>query len=316
VLLTRLSQHQNAKTYGVTEAMITNAQFPERVLIECAKAAASEKTATTDRQLIIDGLGFVLAHIAGGPVVALLKAADQLRVSPTDEAQVVFELLVHHAEIHTQGIEAAMVEALDGLSTELAQRMLGALTATRTPQAIAILKPLLNSRNPALKCEAAALLSDSPDNLGKQLGSLLGSSDPMARAAAISTMLRHQVRSAGPWLIRAIESEGFKGRDTQEHGQVFDALYALTGNRAEAVLLRIVKNHGMLPDEKLDRMRMAASNTLGKYANSPSPIEALEDATRRRPWNTQALRIAAGAAVEAISARMRGEVPVEGGPGG
>ncbi len=314
VLITRLKRHQNAQTYGVTDAMISNAQFPERVLVECAKAAAAEKTSTTDRQRIIDGLRFVLSTIDGGPVVALLKAADQIRLSPTDEAKQVFNMLVQHVEHHHQGNEAALVELLDELSTELAQRMLGAITATGTPQALAILKPLLNSRNPALKCEAAALLSDSADALGKQLGALLGSSDPTARSAAVGTMLRHRVLAAAPWLVRATEAESFKGRDGEEQQLMFNALYTLNPAHAESVLLRVVKQHGMLPDERLDRMRIAAANVLGKFAKSATPIESLEDATRRRPWNTQALRISAGAAVEAISARMRGDV-ASGGPG-
>jgi serine/threonine protein kinase len=315
VLMSRLESHQNAQTYGVTDAMITRAQFTERVLVECAKAAASEKTSGTDRQLIIEGLRFVLAHIDGGPVVAMLEAADEIRASTTEESDEVYELLVQHAENNTGGRETELVEVLDELSTELAQRMLGALTASRTPQAIAILKPLLTSRNPALKCEATALLSSSPEDLAKLLGNTLASSDPSAREAAVSTMLRHNVHAAAPWLIRTIESDDFKGRDGVEQKSIFNALCKLNPSRAESVLARIVKQHGMLPDDRLDQMRIAAANALGQHASSTAPIEALEDATRRRPWNTQALRIAAGAAVESISARMRGEVAAGGRPG-
>lgn len=315
VLLDRLATHQQAQTYGVTEALITNALFPARVLVEGAKAAAAEKTASTDRQLIIDGLKFVLAHIEGGPVIELLRAADEIQSSPTDEAPLVFEMLVQHAELNTSGREAQMVELLDHLTTDLAQRMLGAITATRTPQAIAILKPLLSSKNPALKCEASALMSDSADNLGKQLGHMLSSPDYNSRNAAISTMLRHQVAAAAPWLVRAIEAEAFKAHENDEQQKTFDALYSLSPGRAEGVLVRIMKQHGMLADDKVERMRIAAANVLAQRASSPAPIEALEDATRRRPWNTQGLRIAAGAAVESISARLRGEVVAGGVPG-
>lgn len=315
VLLARLATHRDAQTYGVTEALITNALFPARVIVEGAKAAAAEKTPQNDRLAIMQGLEFVLAHIDGGPIIELLRAADEIQTSPTDEAPRVFELLVQHAELHTSGREAQMVELLDHLSTDLAQRMLGAITASRTPQAIAILEPLLSSKNPALKCEASALMSDSAENLGKQLGHMLSSPDYNARNAAISTMLRHQVVAAGPWLVRAVEAEAFKARESDEQQKTFDALFTLIPGRAEGVLVRIVKQHGMLADDKLERMRIAAANVLGRRANSPAPIEALEDATRRRPWNTQGLRIAAGAAVESISARLRGEVVAGGHPG-
>ncbi len=314
VLLDRLAAHQQAQSYGVHEAMLTNALFPERVLVETAKAAASEKTSSTERQVILGGLRFVLAHVDGGPIVALLRAANELATSGTDEAHDVFETLVQHAELHTHGVEAETVAALDDLSTDLAQRMLGALTASRSPQAMALLRPLLSSKNPALRCEASALVSSSPDELGKQLGHMLTSPDYNTRNAALGTMLRHQVRAAAPWLTRIVESDAFKQREVDEIEKTLDALCVLQPGRSDPLLIRIVKQHGMLADDKVERLRIAAARVLGKHATSQAPFEALEDATRRRPWNTQSLRVAAGAAIETISARLRGEVAAGGQP--
>jgi HEAT repeat protein len=169
-----------------------------------------------------------------------------------------------------------------------------------------MLKPLLMSRNPALRCEATALLTTSPEVLGKQLVRLLESNDAALRDSAITTMLRHQVRPAGPGLVHLIESEGFMDRPVGEQERIFDTLYTLNPPRAESLLSSIVQQHGMLADDRVDRTRAAAASSLGKFADSANPLDALENAARRRPWNTQALRMAAGAAAEAITARLRG----------
>jgi hypothetical protein len=315
VLLSRLSTHDQARMYKVTPDLVTSALFPPKVVSELCRAASAENTSSVLRRNILIGLTKVLEHSASLSVVELLRTANELASQPTDEAAHMVEMLVAHAESHTAGQEAEIVAVLDSLAPLLAQRMLTALTAagtprtpgtaTRSPAAIAILKPLLKSHHPTLRCEATALLSESPDALGRQLTHYLGSTDAALRSAALSTMMTHQVRSAGPGLVGVIEAESFKQRTPEEQEQMLDTLYALNPSRSEPLLIKLVEQHGMLADQRLEKVRIAAARVLGRRGDSNNPLDALESAARRRPWNTEALRMAAGAAAEAIMERLR-----------
>jgi serine/threonine protein kinase len=315
VLLERLASHREARRYGVSPGLITRALFPARVLCELVRAAVAPATPQHQRQHVIAGLKLALEHSEGEAAIDLLLTANEVKLtSETEEANAVFELCVAYAEAHAKGRETQMVEVLDRLAPDLAQRMLGALTASRSAQAIALLKPLLASNNPALRCEATALLSDSPDTLGKQLAHMLTTGDAPMRAAALSTTLRHPVVTAGPALVRVIESDEFRQRSAEEQEQMLDTLYALNARRAEQVLVKLLNDHGtVLADDRIERTRIAAAKVLGRRADSTAPLDALENATRRRPWNTQTLRVAAGAAAEAIGARLRGGLAASGG---
>jgi hypothetical protein len=45
---------------------------------------------------------------------------------------------------------------------------------------------------------------------------------------------------------------------------------------------------------------------LGRLADSHQPLEALENAARRRPWNTQTVRSAATQAIDTLRRRIGG----------
>ena len=203
------------------------------------------------------------------------------------------------------GRESLVIQRLDQLKPALAQRCLALVTATQNPEALALLKPLLNSSNAALRCEAAALLTPSDEQLAKLLMEWLEASDPKLRMAALTTMRHHHVRAAGPGLVKAIDAfDSFRKRPVEEQRQVFEALYALNPPRAETMLTQVVEQHGLMSDALLDRTRALAADVLGKYADNQGPVEALENAARRRPWNTPDLRRVAGKAAELVMTRL------------
>ena len=196
------------------------------------------------------------------------------------------------------------------------QEQIPDLSRRETGYQTSLLKPLLMSPNQALRCEATALLAQSPEELGKQLVRLLGSTDPLLRSAALTTMERHNVRLAGPGLVGVIEAEGFVDRPVQEQRHMFETLYALNPPRAERLLISIVGQHGLMADDKVDRVRAVAADVLGKRADSANPLDALKGAARMRPWNTQQVRMAAGHAIEAIETRLSQPKPPPSGADG
>ena len=143
-------------------------------------------------------------------------------------------LALSYVNQNIEGTQQLIINMLDQVEPTLAQRLLEMVARSIGDQANDLLKPILMSPNPALRCEATALLANKPEVLGRQLVRLLGSADPRLRSASLTTMLRHNVRQAGPGLIGVIEEEGFAARPASEKRQMFDTLYALNPRRAES----------------------------------------------------------------------------------
>lgn len=273
--------------------------FPPPILRQLLRALGVETLPVASRETIFNGLRAVLGTLDGSWFDDALAASNQLEEGES------LELVMAYVERHVAGRESYVIARLDQLKPALAQRCLALVTATRNPEALALLKPLMNSSNPALRCEAAALLTPSDEQLAKLLVEWLDANDPKLRMAALTTMRHHHVRSAGPGLVRVIEAfDGFRKRPVDEQRQVFEALYTLNPVRAEAMLIQVLDQHGLMSDALLDKTRAAAAESLGKHADNQNPIEALENAARRRPWNTPDLRRVAGKAAETLMARL------------
>ncbi len=277
---------------------ITQAMFTWTVLEQGYGFAATDDIDDEHRKVVVDGLAAITPTLAHDLVKEQLLMANDL---PEGD---LFDLAMGYVDNALPGNESIVIELLDSLGPELAQRMLASVTASRSPEAIELLKPLLMSPNQALRCEATALLAQSPEELGKQLVRLLGSSDPALRSAALTTMQRHNVRLAGPGLVGVIEAEGFVKRPLEEQRHMFETLYALNPPRAERLLVSIMGQHGLMADEAIDRVRAAAADVLGRLADSKNPLDSLKGAARVRPWNTHQVRIAASHAIETIEARL------------
>jgi hypothetical protein len=140
--------------------------------------------------------------------------------------------------------------------------------------------------------------------LAQHLVKMLNSGDPKLRMAALNTMTRHEVRVAGPALVRFVEGDTFSTREREEQAKLLEALHTLSAARAERVCVDLLEKHGMLADEALDQVRVLAAETLGRYASGQDVIQPLDNASRLRPWNTQVLRNAASAALAAVRTRM------------
>ena len=117
-------------------------------------------------------------------------------------------------------------------------------------------------------------------------------------------MQRHKTRPIGPHLVKWLERDDMMLAEADEQKLGFETLFALHPPRAESLLISIVEGHGLMADEALDKMRGIAAGVLAERADSDAALPALEAATKRRPWNTQMLRIAAGAAAERLLARL------------
>jgi len=284
---------------------VTAVMFDGGLLRELCQIADNRRPPPTDVPLddaglkrLRDGLASALAALGPKLMDERMALVNELATGP------LCELLLASIEHSIAGREAEVIPRLSQLRTAHAQRLLASIAASRTPLVLALLKPLLHSPSAALRCEATALLAASAQELSEQLLELLSSSDPQMREAAISTMVRHQVRGCGPGLVRLVESEAFNERDPGEKQQLFEALFSLNAARAEVLLSSIVEQHGLIADDRLDETRALAAAVLGVSASTSQALTALQGSARRRPWNTQALRSSATEAAEAVSRRI------------
>src|SRR6185436_567303 len=122
----------------------------------------------------------------------------------------------------------------------------------------------------------------------------------------------HQVRAAGPLLVRRVSDASFHQLPGEERREFMDALYSLHPARAETLAIEIIQKHGLLPDDALDQTRAICAELLGREGKSMEALEAVIGATRRRPWNSGQLRDAALLAAEAIAARLGKRITASG----
>ena len=298
--LQRLPQRPHWKN---DPGMLTANVFTLDSLRKLMRLQINPSAKPTERDRAAAGLRFLLKVLPASRLDDALSLANELEKGKG------FEQIIVYIERVADGNEDVIVRRLASASPALAQRLLAIISESRSPAAIERLQPLLQSNNAALRGEAIALLATSPEDLCQRLLKILNSNDAQARAAALRTMQRHQTRAIGPLLIKWLERDEMLKASREEQRLAFETLYAIHPPRAESLLIDTVERHGLMVDEELDDLRTIAATILGERADSIAPLEALEAATKRRPWNTQALRIAAGAAAEQLNRRVTERKP-------
>ncbi|HHH10469.1 MAG TPA: hypothetical protein ENK23_00115 [Sorangium sp.] len=299
-LLDGMAKRYRESRFDGTSGLLTGWMFPSPLLVQLTtQVAMSEAADPAHHDMMLQGLSRVFAALPDNRLADMLPLADKL---PPGDAR---ELVFAYVDRSLEGNEEAAVALLDKLSPTTAQRTLSALAALAEEGDATILRPLLISPNRALRCEAMALLADDKVELGRRLLRMLESSDGALRAAALTTMVNHGVRSAGPGLVGLVERNDFSKRPADEQESMFETLFQLNAARAQSLLTDVVLKHGLMADDALDTTRTAAAKLLGKHAINPDPLQALEQATRRRPWNSPSLRTVATRAMNELRNRLR-----------
>jgi eukaryotic-like serine/threonine-protein kinase len=213
--------------------------------------------------------------------------------------------LFGYLERNLPGREAEVTDRLMTFELEVARPILQILAAGKRPSATEELRRLAGCANPNLRCEATAMLATSPEQLKDELAELAESDQPELRLAALRTLAYHQVKAAGPLLVRRVQDASFHELAVDERREILAALYTLHPARAEAISMELLQKHGLITtEEPIEQTRGVAAEMLGREARSMEALSAVLSATKRRWWNSQPLRDKAMVAAEAIAARM------------
>ncbi len=208
-----------------------------------------------------------------------------------------------------------MVDKLVALDLDSARPILKALAASRRPAALDALQKVAATGGPGHRCEATALLATNPDQLRDELLQLVENQDPAVRAAALRALAHHQVRAAGPLLVRRVQDPSFHQVAAEERRELLSALFALHLARAEAISIEILAKHSLLgTDDATEQTRAICAELLGHNSQSQEALDAVLGALKRRWWNSQLLRDAAAFAADAI-AGPNGQTDLAGGRG-
>jgi hypothetical protein len=298
-LLQRLEEDESRRNLGLSATLVTHAMFTAESLRHVVQMAGEWNALVgMDRsQAALDALERITAALGPGALNVVLRIADRTPAGPP------LDLLVRYVARVAPGNEQRLFELLPKLHPVLAQRLLATVLDQATPETKAMARPLLRSSNAALRCEVLAHLADSSEQLSQALMPLFTGAEQQLRLAALDTFLRHRVLSAGPALVRAVQSEAFKLRPPDEQYRVFQAIFELNPARAERLLVSVAEQHGLMVDESLDQMRGAAVRLLSERCTSAEALAAVDAAARRRPWNSTGLRADAVEAVAIIHMR-------------
>ncbi|HTJ81027.1 MAG TPA: protein kinase [Polyangiaceae bacterium] len=202
------------------------------------------------------------------------------------------------------GREHEIADRIPNMSIDTARPLLRLLASIKTQGGFDQLRRLAQGGNPTLKCEATAYLAQTPEQLRDELTRLTEHPQPEVRQAALRTMAYHQVRAAGPLLVKRVQDPTFNQLPVLERRELFSALYVLNPQRGEQLAIEIVQKHGLLVDEPLEETRALCAELLGQNARTMEALEAVLQACKRRWWNTEPLRHAATTAAEAIAQRL------------
>ncbi|MBL8744445.1 MAG: hypothetical protein JNK04_25230, partial [Myxococcales bacterium] len=290
--------------------LLTRVMFgPETVKLLIVEAVRSNQHAlmqgpaggggpAADLEWVSQRLAMVLNDLGSEHVNAVLSVLDQVQHERL--RAVLFQFL----QRSMAGRENEIADRIPSLPIDTARPLLRLLAAIQTPGGWDALRRIAAMPNPTMKCEAMAYLAQSPDQLKDELSKLAEHPSPELRQAALRTMAYHQVRAAGPLLVKRVQDPTFNQLPIQERRELFTALYALNPQRGEQLAIEIVQKHGLLVDEALEETRALCAELLGQNAQGRDALEAVLQASKRRWWNTQPLREAALLAADAIAGRL------------
>src|SRR5690606_1147402 len=147
---------------------------------------------------------------------------------------------------------------------ETARAILRIFAGSGTPGAVEALRRLSGCAIAALRCEAIAYLASTPEQLRDELMQLAEGGMPDLRVAALRTLAHHQIRAAGPLLVRRIQDPAFHQLSLDERRELLAALYTLNPARGETVAIEALGRHGLLVDEATEQTRTLAAELLGR----------------------------------------------------
>jgi hypothetical protein len=152
--------------------------------------------------------------------------------------------------------------------------------------------------------QAAFACGDGSEAVVAELGHLCSDGAPEVRRSALRFVAARALRAALPALVRIARAPSFTALGVEERREVFAALLAAGGERAESMTLEVARKAGMFSSEPRELSRVAAVQALGAVSRSREVAAALREMAAARWGTSDEARLAATAAAHEIESRI------------
>jgi serine/threonine protein kinase len=215
-------------------------------------------------------------------------------------------LLLSFLERHLAGRENEVAQAAIGVDSEVAAAIVALLGRAGTPAARQALSGLAQTDDVNVRVEARILMMGSPDQAVGEVSRMIENPSALVRMASLRAMIRYGLRGAWVAVQRAVMAKPFFDLGADERKELLRALFLLSPERGEPMIVDLVKKGGVLASESRESSRALACEVLGEFSRSRAAISGLNEVLQSRWGTSEETRQAATAALAKIAARIEG----------
>jgi len=280
----------------MTGSLVNAIVSPQRLAVLTAAAASPDAPGELRTQF-----ASVLRRLDGNHTASIAQVASMM------EPSALREQLLGYVSAHAMGHEGEIGSTFAKGHLEPSLALLKVLTKLGTKEAKEAAQEATRSPHPIVRIEALGLVEGASGvGIRQALRAMLEDWDPAVRLAALKSIGQYRVKVAGPGLVMRIKTPEFDTLPSDERREALATLFALTGNRAEAVCLELLADTRLVTAETHEQTRAIAAEMLGLHGRSAEAKTALDGASRGRWKNSERVRLAATGALKAWDDRING----------
>lgn len=260
--------------------------------IEAAESSTQREAALDERNLRY------LKELLQNIDATYMPAVAQLYTRGQRERPVVI-LCYGYLKRHSQGHEEIIGELLAQLPVGHCRKMIELLIEGEREAGYEALRHADKNPDAALRLAVLELRAKhQPDRVWQQLASLASESDAHLRVRALQVATKYKVTGLAPFLQERISSDGFFDLPYSERRLLLMLLLSQEPKLAYRVSLELLKSHGLVANDTRNTTRILAVEVLAHLPITPEVVAALQEATKRRWWNSKELQESSAALLE------------------
>jgi serine/threonine protein kinase len=286
----------------------------ERLERELLLAMLPSQTLGTILDALSKTRGDAASEIAPSIVTGLEKAlravgdASLLEVAcaclGASRAEALRNVMLAYVKKQLPGNEARIGALFATAPAELGVKLVGLLAELDTPAAAGALLAARESPSLAVRIEALTCASsERDDEVRLEVRKMLEDAAMDRRMEALDIVAERGLVAAGPAVVLTIQAPAFSTLSAEERSAWLHCLVALNPPRALDVCCTLLTEHALVPTTATETTRVLAADVLGTMA-SKDALEAANEASKKRLWNTAPVREAAERAATRIQALL------------
>lgn len=227
-----------------------------------------------------------------------MPAVAQLYIRAQRERPLVI-LCYGYLKHHREGHEEIIGELLAQLPVGHCRKMIELLIEDDRAAGYEALRHADKNPDPALRLAVLELRAKhQPDRVGPQLASLANEADAHLRVRALQVATKYKVTGLAQFLSARISSDGFFDLPYSERRLLLMLLLSQEPKLAYRLSLDLLKSHGLVANDTRNTTRILAVEVLTHLPMTPEVVAALQEATKRRWWNSKELQESSAALLE------------------